>query len=165
MTNDERMAWLIERVTYLEHDDNDGMAAHLQAPLCGAWPITQEDGGPDPRTLIAYIDDQLAKETPASIMAMPDEHLATVAMDHQVSRLRLLLTEMLGAAESVLMAWSGGPAAARMPVAMGNLERVKNRALDGIDAPVMSSAPVPQREYGSAPCNQPPADHPDGKPF
>ena len=63
-TNDDRMAWMVKHLTYLEHTDKNGITAH-KSPRGGWWPQTEDD---DPEVsleefigigLVEYIDAQI----------------------------------------------------------------------------------------------------------
>lgn len=66
-TDAERLAWLVQRVTYLEHNDAQGNHC-LQQDVGGWWPQTEDDVSPTHEDcidldLIAYVDRMIAKES------------------------------------------------------------------------------------------------------
>lgn len=65
ITNEQRVAWMVERITYLEHKNRDG--AHCAQVKVGQyWPQCEDESPADPDMiglpLIDYIDAQITQE-------------------------------------------------------------------------------------------------------
>lgn len=61
ITNEKRLEWLQKRVSYLEHDDKNGVSAS-EAKTGGWWPQTQDHEEYYGLDLISYIDAQIVEE-------------------------------------------------------------------------------------------------------
>jgi hypothetical protein len=65
ITDADRVAWLTKRVTYIEHDDRDGIPAQ-KSERGGWWPQQPDDREHFPDyeglTLVEYVDEQIKWE-------------------------------------------------------------------------------------------------------